>query len=171
MRGLGAVFARRTIMKYRPAIVAARALVLACAYSSLIILLLLTTLGHPVDSNQVVPLAVVFGVSALGAVWVIRSRARPHQARTATHPVDLFLDHVAVLSALALLPTIAGFVCFFVGGGFTALGIGLVTTWGLLYWLCSPDRSLVQIVAQAAGVSDEEMWDELLDPDPVDRPA
>jgi hypothetical protein len=161
-----ALFARRQLILVRPAITAARASALAPILTALVLLIALTVFGGPAEYDYPLTGAIV-GVTVLAsAAMVIRIRyGKLGAPGVQTDLASQFLGYSTLLTALATVPTLSAFVCFFLGGGYLMYGIGAVSTLLLILGPALPNRAMASSVAnkRTPPVASEELWHAVLE--------
>lgn len=159
-----AVISRRRLLAVRPAINAARASVLGAVLTAVMLFIALTVFGAPAESDYVLTGAIVGGTVALVAVAIFRLRTSqftpPHLE---TDPATQFLATASLMTALATVPVLSSFVCFFLGGGYLIYGLGAVSALGLLLGPARPTQRMAADLGARLDppVSADQMWEAL----------
>lgn len=166
-----ALFARTKLLSERPALVAARAGTLAWMVAGPIMVLLVVSLGLTIEPDFVLTGFIVGGTAALAAFGIFKLRdGRLEPAVANSDPATLFIGHAGVLTAMATVPQLSAFVCYFLGGGVPVTVFGVVTSWILLLGPARPGRALVESVAtrMVPPLKPEVLWDLVAAPEVAD---
>lgn len=167
---LKALFSRKQLMAVRPAITAARAGALAPVLTAVVLGLALTVFGQPSDPDYPLTASIVGFTVFAAAAMVFRIRyGKLGAPGIDAEPAAQFLGFSSVLTALATVPTLSAFVCFFLGGGYLIYGVGAVATILLVLGPANPTESMVRDFGtkKTPAVPGDEMWEAVLDPQPV----
>lgn len=162
-----ALFARKQLMTVRPAISAARAATLAPVLTALVLLIALTVFGSPGETDYPLTGAIVGGTILASAAMVLRIRYGQLGApRVDPDLASQFLGFATLLTALATVPTLSAFVCFFLGGGYLMYGIGAISTLLLILGPGMPNKAMATSLGskKEPAVSGETIWEAVLDP-------
>jgi len=157
-----ALFSRTKLLSERPALVAARAGTLAWIVAGPIMVLLVVSLGLTIEPDFVLTGFIVGGTGALAAFGIMKLRGgRIESAVASPEPVILFIGHAGVLTAMATVPQLSAFVCYFLGGGVPVTAFGVAMSWILLLGPARPGRRLVESVAtrMVPPLSPDVLWD------------
>lgn len=163
-----ALFLRRQLVAVRPAIIAARAAVLAPVVTAVVLGLTLTVFGAPNETDYLLTGAIVGGTAIAAGTLLFRIRYGPLAAPEAqTDLIPQFLSYATVMSAVATVPTLSAFVCFFLGGGYPMYALGAVGTVVLLSWPANPTHAMVVDFGRkrSPAVDADVMWAAVVDPD------
>ncbi len=164
-----ALFSRKKLMAVRPAITAARAGALAPVVTALVLGGALTVFGAPSRSDYLLAGGIVGFTVVAAAAMVFRIRYGKLGAPGVNpDPATQFLGFASVLSALATVPTLSAFVCFFLGGGYLLYGIGALATILLIIGPANPSESMARDFGskRTPVVPGDDMWAAILDPEP-----
>lgn len=156
-------------MTVRPAISAARASALAPILTALVLLVALTVFGTPSDTDYQLTGSIVGLTVLASAAMVFRVRYGKLGAPSVeTDLASQFLGFATLLTALATVPTLSAFVCFFLGGGYLMYGIGAVSTLLLILGPALPNEAMARNLATKKDppVPDDAFWNAILDPTP-----
>jgi hypothetical protein len=164
-----ALFSRKRLLAVRPAISAARAAAIAPVSTAVVLLVALTVFGSPAETDyQLTGLIVGFTVLAAAAMVFRLRYGKLGAPAMEVDAASQFLGFATLLTALATVPTLSAFVCFFIGGGYLMYGIGALSTILLVLGPAMPGHAMAANLAakKTPPVPSEDLWQAVLDPSP-----